>query len=57
MVIKAEKFPLFSVIIVAYERKEYIQRAIKSVIEQTLDKANYEILVVKNFRMMKLITS
>ncbi len=38
-----------SVIITAYNRKEYILKAIKSALNQTLDKKYYEIIVVKNF--------
>ncbi len=38
-----------SVIITAYNRKEYLLNAIKSVINQTLDKKYYEIIVIKNF--------
>lgn len=39
-----------SVIITAYNRKEFLLDAIKSVINQTLDKKNYEIIVIKNFK-------
>ncbi|MEM3811936.1 MAG: glycosyltransferase [Thermoplasmata archaeon] len=38
-----------SVIITAYNRKEYLLDAIKSVINQTLNRGFYEIIVVKNF--------
>lgn len=38
-----------SVIITAYNRKEYIDSAIQSVIRQSLDKNKYEIIVVSNF--------
>jgi len=39
-----------SVIITAYNRKEFLLDAIKSVINQTLDKRYYEIIVIKNFK-------
>ena len=42
--------PFISVIITAYNRREYLKYAVKSVINQTLDKSLYEIIVVKNFR-------
>jgi len=44
-----DKLPYISVIITAYNRKEYLLNAIKSVINQTLDKKYYEIIVIKNF--------
>lgn len=40
---------MISVIIIAYNRKKYILDAIKSVINQTLYKNYYEIIVIKNF--------
>ncbi len=40
---------MISVIIIAYDRKNYIINAIKSVLNQTLDKKYYEIIVIKNF--------
>lgn len=39
-----------SVIITAYTRKQFLLNAIKSVLNQTLDRKYYEIIVVKNFR-------
>lgn len=43
--------PIFiSVVIIAYNRKEFLVNAIESVMNQTLSKDNYEILVIKNFR-------
>jgi glycosyltransferase involved in cell wall biosynthesis len=42
--------PFISVIIIAYNRKQFIIEAIKSAQNQTLDKELYEIIVVKNFR-------
>jgi glycosyltransferase involved in cell wall biosynthesis len=41
--------PFISVIITAYNRKEFLPSAINSVANQTLDKSKYEIIVVKNF--------
>ncbi len=43
-----------SVIISAHERKDFIMDAINSVIEQTLDKNLYEIIVIKNFKDEKI---
>ncbi|WMT53758.1 glycosyltransferase family 2 protein [Ferroplasma acidiphilum] len=43
------KIPYISVIITAYNRKEFLLNAIKSVLNQTLDKKYYEIIVIKNF--------
>ena len=42
--------PSISVIITAYNRRLYLLQCIKSVINQTLDKSRYEIIVVKNFK-------
>ena len=44
-----EKLPYISVIITAYNRKKFLLNAIKSVLNQTLDKKYYEIIVIKNF--------
>jgi len=43
------KLQYISVIITAYNRKEFLLNAIKSAVNQNLDKNNYEIIVVKNF--------
>ncbi len=43
------KLPYISVIITAYNRKEFLLNAIKSAVNQTLDKQYYEIIVIKNF--------
>ena len=40
--------PFISVIIPAYNRAQYVGEAINSVLNQTLDKDKYEILVVTN---------
>ena len=44
-----DRLPYISVIITAYNRKEFLLNAIKSAINQTLDKKYYEIIVIKNF--------
>jgi len=44
-----DKITYISVIITAYNRKEYLLNAIKSVINQTLNKKYYEIIVIKNY--------
>ena len=44
------KLIFISVIIIAYKRKEFLLGAIKSVLNQTLDKKYYEIIVVKNYK-------
>ena len=41
--------PYISVIITAYNRKEFLLNSIKSVLNQTIDKKSYEIIVIKNF--------
>ncbi|WP_054845398.1 glycosyltransferase family A protein [Sulfuracidifex tepidarius] len=41
--------PAISVIITAHNRKKFIVDAISSVLNQTLQKSFYEIIVVKNF--------
>jgi len=45
----SNKRPYVSVIIIAHDRKQYILQAIKSALNQTLDRSLYEIIVVKNF--------
>ena len=44
------KKPFISVIITAYNRREFIRDAINSVINSTLPEDEYEIIVIKNFR-------
>ena len=44
-----KKYPYISVIITVHDRREFIKEAIFSVINQTLNRALYEIIVVKNF--------
>ena len=43
-----ESIPI-SVLITAYDRREFIMEALKSVVNQNLDRSLYEIVVVKNF--------
>jgi len=46
---------LITVIITAYNRKEFLEDAIKSAINQTLPRKYYEIIVVKIFLMKRLM--
>ncbi|MEM3744722.1 MAG: glycosyltransferase, partial [Candidatus Micrarchaeaceae archaeon] len=39
-----------SVIITAYNRKDFLLEALKSAVNQTLDRRKYEIICIKNFR-------
>lgn len=43
------KFPVISVIVTAYERRQYILDALISLRNQTMDSGMYEVIVVKNF--------
>lgn len=43
------KKPYISVIITAYNRKEFLKEAVNSVLDQTLDKNIYELIIIKNF--------
>jgi len=42
--------PFISIIVTAYNRRKYIRQAIQSVINSTLSRDSYELIVVKNFR-------
>jgi glycosyltransferase involved in cell wall biosynthesis len=42
--------PFISVVITAYNRREFIRDAVKSVIDSTLTEDGYELIVVKNFK-------
>lgn len=41
--------PVFSVVVIAHDRKEYLLEALKSISQQTLRKEFFEVIVVKNF--------
>ena len=41
---------LISVIITAYNRKEFLSDAVKSVLNQKFDRKNYEVIVIKNYQ-------
>jgi len=41
--------PLISVIVTAYNRKEFLLQAVSSALRQTLPREFYEVIVVKNF--------
>jgi len=49
-----ENNPYISVIITAYNRKEFLLDAFNSALNQTLDRSKYEIIVTKNFRDSKI---
>ena len=44
------ELPYISVILTAYNRKDFLLNAIKSVINQTLDKKYYEIILITNYQ-------
>ncbi len=44
------QLPRISVIITAYNRREFLLNAIESAVNQTLDKKFYEIIVIKNYQ-------
>ena len=46
---ETDNLPYISVIITAYNRREFLFNAIESALKQTLDKEYYEIIVIKNF--------
>ena len=50
MFVSSRKAPLMSVLITCYSRKEFILRAIESVLNQTIDRSTYEIIVSKNYK-------
>ena len=43
------KDPFISVIVVAHDRKQFIVEAVRSVLNQSLNRSHYEVIVVKNF--------
>ena len=42
--------PLISVVVVAHDRSEFLDEALRSAANQTLDRNRYELILVKNFR-------
>ncbi len=46
--------PFISVIITAYNRKEFILEALQSAVNQTLKRDKYEIICIKNFKDAKI---
>jgi glycosyltransferase involved in cell wall biosynthesis len=49
MINQNEQVPEISVIIIAYNRKDYLIQAVQSTINQQFDREKYEIIAVKNF--------
>lgn len=45
-----KRTPFISVLITAYDRREFIKEAIDSALSQSLDKEEYEIVVIKNYK-------
>lgn len=45
------KLPIISVIVCAFNRKDYVNNAINSILNQTLDQSLYELIVVSNFEI------
>lgn len=41
--------PLISVIITAHDRKQYLPFALKSIMDQTLEAAKFQVIITKNF--------
>ena len=48
------KKPFISVVITAYNRKEFLLDALKSAVNQTLKRDKYEIICIKNFKNVKI---
>lgn len=46
--------PMLSVIVTAYNRKEFLLEGLQSVINQTLERDKYEVICIKNFRDTKI---
>ncbi|MEM0143780.1 MAG: glycosyltransferase [Candidatus Parvarchaeum sp.] len=42
--------PYISVVVIAYNRKKFIRKALLSVLAQTISKSMYEIIVIKGFK-------
>lgn len=41
--------PLLSVVVNAYRRRQYLRQAVESALDQSLDRRDYEVIVVKDF--------
>ena len=50
MIASNKKVPMVSVLITCYNRKEFILSALESVLDQTMDRSTYEIIVSKNYK-------
>lgn len=46
--------PLLSVIVTAYNRKEFLLDALQSAVNQTVPRNKYEIICIKNFKDTKI---
>ena len=44
------EFPVASILITAFNRRDFIIKSVQSVLNQTIDRMNYEIIVSKNFK-------
>jgi len=42
--------PFISIVVIAYNRREFIKDALKSIINSVAIKDNYELIVIKNFK-------
>ena len=47
--------PTLSVIVTAYNRKEFLLEALQSAVNQTLKREEYEIICIKNFKDAKIL--
>lgn len=45
-----ESKPLISIVVMAYNRKQFLQRALQSIVAQTVKKTELEVIIVKNFQ-------
>ena len=45
--------PLISVIIPVYNQEKFINRCIRSILNQTIDKSSYEVIVIDDLRTIK----
>ena len=44
----------FSILVVAYNRKEFLLNAVNSALNQTIEKSEFEVIVIKNFEDEKI---